>query len=307
MRRVFLATLLVSGCIHGAPRPDDGMLRTISQQEHWAQDAVAGRPNRSQLDAIRAGDYQAVGRGRTELKRLLQAIDRGTWIRNTSAEMMVDDPDPRLAATFDRAGRMRMEAIQAADELASALSQAKAALTIGDLKPGFDAVRKAQASEDRLMRLPPRASGLRLAPSPTPLPRPFIATAARLVSANPELTRELDRLPPEDAAQIRARVADVDRGREEQKRAEMPASTPPPPAIPAVPSPDEPPPPGEGREAEAPSPTLTIANDAAALLARRTPKSITLREDGLFELSYPDAEYLVDPNGKLVRKETPQK
>ena len=57
------------------------------------------------------------------------------------------------------------------------------------------------------------------------------------------------------------------------------------------------------KEAEAPSPTLTIANDAAALLAKQMPRSITLREDGLFELSYDDADYLVDPQGKLVRKE----
>src|SRR2546426_4642835 len=303
MRPLFTALLLAAGCIHGSPRPDDGMLRTISQQERWAQDALAGRPSRAQLDAIRGSDYQAVGRGRGELKRLLQAVDRGTWLRNTTAELMVDDADPRLAATFDRAGRLRSEALQAADELAAALAEAKGGLTIGDLKPGFDAVRKAQASEDRIARLPPRAGGQRLFPSPLPLPRPFIAPAARLVSANPELTRELDRLHPDDAAQVRARVADVDRGREEQKRTEAPAAV----AAPVLPAPEEPPPPADGREAEAPSPTLTIANDAAALLARRTPKSITLREDGLFELSYPNGDYLVDPNGKLVRKEAPQK
>ena len=46
-----------------------------------------------------------------------------------------------------------------------------------------------------------------------------------------------------------------------------------------------------------------MANDAAILLSKRTPRSITLREDGLFELSYDDADYLVDPQGKLVRKE----
>jgi hypothetical protein len=59
------------------------------------------------------------------------------------------------------------------------------------------------------------------------------------------------------------------------------------------------------REAEAPSTTLTIANDAASLIARKAPRSITLREDGLFALAYDDAEYLVDPQGKLVRKEAP--
>jgi hypothetical protein len=291
--------LLASGCIHGSPRRDDRPLRVLAQQERWAQDAIAARPNRSQLEAIRSGDFNAVGRARTELKRLLQAIDRGTWIRNAAVDMMADDSDPQLVAAFDRAGRLRSEAVQAADELASALAEAKGGLTIGDLRPGFEAIRKAQASEDRIARLPPRAGGQRLLPAPLPVPRPFIASAARLVASNPELARELDRLPPEDAAQIRARLADVDRGKEEQKRAEAPTP-------PATPIPDEPPP-AEPREAEAPSPTLTIANDAAALLAKRTPRSITLREDGLFELSYDDADYLVDPSGKLVRKETPSR
>jgi hypothetical protein len=167
------------------------------------------------------------------------------------------------------------------------------------LRPAFEAIRKAQASEDRIARLPPRSGGLRLASSPLPVPRPFIAPAARLVAANPELSRELDRLPADDAAQIRARLADVDRGREEQR----PMESPPAPVAAAT----EEPPPAVPREAEAPSPTLTIANDAAALIAKRTPRSITLREDGLFELSYDDAQYLVDPSGKLVRKEPPQR
>src|SRR2546430_2319666 len=194
MRRLFLAILLAAGCIHGSPasQRDSGAMRAIVQQERWAQDALARRPNRADLQAIRSSDYAAVGRGRGELKRLLQAIDRGTWIRNTAAELMADDADPQLAASFDRAGRLRADAIQASDELASALA----------------------------------------------------AVA-------------------EEAA------------------------------------------PPEPREAEAPSPTLTVANDAKALLAKRTPRSITLREDGLFELSYDDADYLVDPQGKLVRKEAP--
>src|SRR5262249_24765548 len=199
-------------------------------------------------------------------------------------------------------GRLRTEAIHGADELASALGEARGGLSIGDLRPGFEALRKAQASEDRLARLPPRAGGLRLMPAPLPVPRAFIVPAARLVAANPELTRELDRLPADDAAQIRARLADLDRGREEQKRAAPPPGPSPPP-----PTSEEPPAPGEGVEAEAPSPTLRIANDAAALLAKRAPRSITLREDRLFDLAYDDADYLVDPTGKLIRKETPQK
>jgi hypothetical protein len=300
MRGLSLAVILAAGCIHGAPaaQRDSGTLRAIAQQERWTQDALARRPTRAELDAIRSGDYAAVGRGRAELKRLIQAVDRGTWIRNTSAELLADDPDPQLAATFDRAARLRADAIQAADELALTLADAKGGLTVADLRPGLDAVRKAQATEERISRMPPRAMGQRLASVALPVPRPFLAAGARLVSANPALAREVDRLSPEDAAQIRARLADVNQEKEEVKRAEPAAAAPAPPPL-AEAAPPEP------REAEAPSPTLTIANDAAALLAKRTPRAITLREDGLFELSYDDADYVVDPQGKLVRKEAP--
>src|SRR5882762_2925165 len=309
MRRLGLVVWLAAGCIHGAPRQDDRAIRAIGQQESWAQQAISTRPGRAELDAVRSGDFNAVGRARTAFRRLIQAIDRGTWIRNTASQLMVDDPDLRLASSFDRAGRLRFEAIQAADELSSALAEAKGGLSIGDLQPGFEAIRKAQASEDRIVRVPPRPGGLSLAPAPLPVPRPFIASAARLVSTNPELTRELDRLPPSDAAQIRARLADVDRGKEEQQRSQTTTTTAAavPLAAAADPGMGDVPAPAEPKEAEAPSPTLTIANDAAALLAKRMPRSITLREDGLFELSYDDAEYLVDPRGKLVRKEAKER
>jgi len=282
MRRIILALLFSAGCIAGssAVQRDDRVLRALSQQERWTQDALARRPTAEQLDAIRNSDYAAVGRGRAELKRLLQAADRGTWIRDTTAELMRDDDDPRLQQQFERAGRLRADALGAADELAGALAEAKGGLTIGDLRPGFEALRKAQASEDRLMRMPVQKGGLRLQPAPLPIPRPFITPAARVVSHNPELTRELDRLPADDAAKIRAQLADLDRGKPEPKREEAP----PPAADNApVPAPEE-------KEAEAPSTTLTIANDAASLIARKAPRSITLREDGLFALAYDDAE-----------------
>jgi hypothetical protein len=297
MRRIILALVFSAGCIAGssAVQRDDRVFRALSQQERWTQDALARRPTAEELDAIRNSDYAAVGRGRAELKRLLQAADRGTWIRDTTAELMRDDDDPRLQQQFERGGRLRADALGAADELAGALAEAKGGLTIGDLRPGFEALRKAQASEDRLMRMPVQKNGLRLQAAPLPIPRPFITPAARVVSHNPELTRELDRLPADDAAKIRAQLADLDRGNKEQKREEAPA----PAADNApVPAPEE-------KEAEAPSTTLTIANDAASLIARRAPRSITLREDGLFALAYDDAEYLVDPQGKLVRKEAP--
>ncbi|HET7788476.1 MAG TPA: hypothetical protein VIR81_06800 [Myxococcales bacterium] len=296
MRRTLLALLFSAGCIAGSPavQRDDRVFRALAQQERWTQDALARRPTAEQLDAIRNSDYAAVGRGRAELKRLLQAADRGTWIRETTAELMRDDSDPRLLQQFERGGRLRADALGAADELAGALAEAKGGLTIADLRPGFEALRKAQASEDRLARMPVQRGGVRLQAAPLPIPRPLIAPAARVVAKNPELTRELDRLPADDAAKIRAQVADLDRGRQEQKPKEPPAAV----ESAPVPAPEE-------KEAEAPSTTLTIANDAASLIARKAPRSITLREDGLFALAYDDAEYLVDPQGKLVRKEAP--
>ena len=298
---VFALALFGSGCIAGsaAVQRDDRVLRELTRQERWAQQALDARPTRDQLDAIRGSDYGSVGAARKEFQKLIMAVDRGTWIRETAAEMLREEHDPQLAAEFDRGGRLRIEAAQAADELADALADARGGLTVSDLKPAFEALRKAQASEDRLAK---QAGPLKLASSPVPVPRPFVEAAAKLVDTNPESAKELDRLPPEDQTKIRAKMADLDRSKEEQKR---PVIENPPTAPSPSPSPSpstEPP-----REAEAPSTTLKIAADAASMIAKKAPKSITLREDGLFALSYDDADYLVDPDGKLVRKENPEK
>src|SRR5438094_19366 len=82
-------------------------------------------PERAGWDAFRCSYLPAGGRGRGAQKRVLEASDRGTWRRSTGAELMRDGADPRLAATVDRAARLRSDAIQAADELASALTEAK--------------------------------------------------------------------------------------------------------------------------------------------------------------------------------------
>jgi len=305
-RTLFALALLGSGCITGsaAVQRDDRMLRELTRQERWAQQALDARPARDQLDAIRGSDYGSVAAARKEFQKLAMAIDRGTWIRETAAEMMRDDHDPQLAQEFDRGGRLRIAAIQAADELADALADAKGGLTISDLRPAFESLRKAQASEDRLSRL---AGTMKLSSSPIPVPRPFVEAAAKVVDVNQESAKELDRLPPDDQAKIRAKLADLDRSKEEQKRpvienATSDTSPSPPPSTSTLPSPSTEAPP---REAEAPSTTLRIAGDAASLIAKKAPKAITLREDGLFALSYDDADYLVDPDGKLVRKENP--
>jgi len=299
-RTLFALALFGSGCIAGsaAVQRDDRVLRELTRQERWAQQAIDARPTRDQLDSIRGSDYGSVGAARKEFQKLITAVDRGTWIRETAAEMLREDHDPQLAQEFDRGGRLRIEAVQAADELADALADARGGLTVADLKPAFEALRKAQASEDRLAK---QAGPLKLAPSPVPVPRPFVEAAAKLVDTNPESAKELDRLPPEDQTKIRAKLADLDRSKEEQKRA-----APPVPVIENTPDAAPPPPSEPPKEAEAPSTTLKIAGDAASLIARKAPRSITLREDGLFALSYQDADYLVDPEGKLVRKESPE-
>ena len=53
MRRTLIAVFLAAGCIHGSPavQRDDRALRAIAQQERWAQQALAARPTRAQLDA----------------------------------------------------------------------------------------------------------------------------------------------------------------------------------------------------------------------------------------------------------------
>ena len=299
MRRFVLTLLLCSGCLagSGAWQRDDRVLREMTRQERWAREALDARPAKDQLESIRASDYGSVGAARKELMRLIQAADRSTWIRDTTLELLRDDNDPQLAQGFDRAGRLRSDALQAADELASALAEAHGGLTQADLKPAYEALRKAQASEDRLAKRPAAAS-LKLASAPLPVPPPFRDAAARLgagAPAAPKDSSEKDSPPrdlsPEEKAKLHASAGDRDREKEQQKHAAAP------PAAAAGNAAEQ------DVEAQAPSTTLKIAGDAASLLAKKAPASITLREDGLFALGYDDADYLVDPDGKLVRKE----
>lgn len=309
MRRMVFAALAASlgGCIVTGGRPmendyrDDRVSRQIAQQERWAQQALDARPTQDQLDRIRAGDQAAVNAGRKELGRLIQAIDRGTWIRDAASEMLRDEPDPQLVQEFDHGGRLRTQAMQSADTLASALADTRDGLDQATLQRGLTALQKAQASDDAAARQPARA-GKKLAPAPIPTPRPFTDAAAKLAAGNPDTGKQLEsQLPPDEATKLRAKSADLAREQEEQKRAG--AETEPPPPAPGMPAPA-----GSGgeMEAQAPSNTLSISNEVANMIAKRPPKSITLREDGLFELLYDDGAYLFDPEGKLVRKEAPQ-
>jgi hypothetical protein len=286
MRTLLALLLLSAGCIAGREvvERDDRLLREIVRQQRWSQQAVETRPSPEQLERIRGSDYEAVGAARKELRRLIAAIDRGTWVREATLEAMRDDDDPQLLREFDRAGTLRKDAITAADELADALADAKGGLTIGDLRPAFEALRKAQQSEERIARLPAKVRAPKLAASPVPAPRPFVDAAAKLIHAHAEMAKELDKLPPEDATKIRAKLAELDLQKEELKPA--PASaTPPPPE----------------NEAQGPSDTLSISNAAAALIAKKgPPRSITWRADGLFDLHWDDSDSLVYPDGKLA-------
>src|SRR5438270_6100711 len=97
-RRLFLLALFGSGCIAGsaAVQRDDRVLRELTRQERWAQQALDARPTREQLDSIRGSDYGSVGAARKELQKLVLSIDRGTWIRETAAELLREENDPRL-------------------------------------------------------------------------------------------------------------------------------------------------------------------------------------------------------------------
>jgi hypothetical protein len=296
----FLLLMLCGGCIAGGTvvvhgdsgAPDNHVMRQVMRQDMWAQQAVDSRPNARQLERIRSGrDQASMDRARTELTKLIQAIDRGTWIRDTVADLMREDNDPRLAQEFDRAGRLRADAARAAGELADALIDGGANLSPNDLRPGIDAMRKAQASEDRIARMPVGPQYPRLAPSPLPMPSPLDRPMAKLNGGGAAQ-------PPTVNAQPNPTI--------DNTRNNGSASGLPPSADPAPPAGADGWGPAGGNEAAAPQTTLTIQNDALEIITRKRPRSITLREDGLFDLSCADGEYLVSPDGKLVRTEPPQ-
>src|SRR3954469_5962600 len=202
MRRICFALLLMAGCITGtaATQHDDRLYYELSRQERWARQAIDARPAPDQLESIRGSDYGSVGAARKEFVKLVQAVGRATWIRDATAELMREDRDPQLARQFDHAGALRVEALTAADELASALAEARGGLSVADLRPALGAVTKAQASEERLVRVSAQPNMPKLMPSAMPVPRPFHDAAARVMLAHPESLRELDKLAPEDQA-----------------------------------------------------------------------------------------------------------
>lgn len=290
MRRLGVMLLLAAGCITGArvQERDDRLLREVSRQERWAQDAVEARATPDELARIRQRDYDAVGAGRKKLRRLLSGIDRGTWVREAVIEAVRDgDADPELPRAFDRAGQLRRDAAAAADELADALAEAPGALAIADLQPGFEALRKAEQAEARLSSVP-RQGRFQLQPAPVPAPRPLVSAAAKILRAHPEQQKDVDRLPGQDAVLIRSQVAQLELSHAGDAKVLPPAE-------------QEPAAKADSKQAEAPPDVLRMEGDLKETLARRgLPREIVLRPDGLFGLRYDDGELTFDGNGRRM-------
>ena len=333
-RNILLLTLpALSACITGsqpAHERDQRLVREIAQQQRWTGEAVAGRPAAEELDAVRAGDPDAVSDARKRFRRLLMAIDRTVWLREAEVRAVREAQGDALAedeavAGFDRAGRQRADALAAADDLAKALadSKSKRAISLDELRRALLTVQKAQESEQRLSRELSRSG--RSTDTPLALQRLTAATSSRSKAFVDATVRYLTNHPDErygldswasqlanEKSQIRAALADADANRPPQ-----------PPAghndeVPTIGSAgddlersDAPPPP-----TAAPAAQLSVAGDAKKLIDKRgTPKAILTREGGLFALRYEEerpcgiercestVDYVFDSSGKLVRDE----
>jgi hypothetical protein len=330
MRRNILVLILpaLSACITGGSQPaherDQRLVREIAQQQRWTGEAVAGRPAAEELEAVRSGDADAVSDARKRLRRLLMAVDRTVWIREAEIRAIREAQGDAIAedeavAGFDRAGRQRVDALVAADDLAKALadSKSKRALSLDELRRAMLTVQKAQESEQRLSKDLAKAGRsqdspvalTRLTASTGPRSKVFIDATVRYLLNHPDEQYGLDSWSPQlatERAQIRAALLDAE------------ASRPPAPA-PATTvgsagddlersEPQPPPLPGNAQ--------MSVAGDAKKLIDKRgTPKAILTREGGLFALRYDEerpcgiercestVDYVFDSSGKLIRDE----
>src|SRR4051794_41849946 len=85
MRRTILVLIVpaLSACITGSQpghERDQRLVREIAQQQRWTGEAVAGRPAAEELDAVRAGDADAVSDARKRFRRLLMAGGPPPWV-----------------------------------------------------------------------------------------------------------------------------------------------------------------------------------------------------------------------------------
>lgn len=222
-----LSVPLCVGCLAERSHERDPRLATeVTRQERWAQDAIAGRATPEDLEKIRGGDQETIKLGSRQLRKLTSSVDRGTWIREAAVDSLREDgDDPGLSADFAKAGQTRNEALQAADELALALAEARGGLNLTDLRKALESARRARDSEAKLSRelgaaaaAQPKAPAAgkpaalgplaHLATVALPVPRPFIAATARYLFSHPE--EKLSGFSPDDATEIRAALAELE-------------------------------------------------------------------------------------------------
>jgi hypothetical protein len=330
MRRNILVLILpaLSACITGtqpAHERDQRLVREIAQQQRWTGEAVAGRPAAEELDAVRSGDADAVSDARKRLRRLLMAVDRTVWIREAEIRAIREAQGDAIAedeavAGFDRAGRQRIDALVAADDLAKALgdSKSKRALSLDELRRAMLTVQKAQESEQRLSKELGKAGRTqgspvaltRLTASPGPRSTIFVDATVRYLLNHPDEQYGLDSWGQQlatERSQVRAALADAEASR---PPAPAPATT-----VGSAGGDDlertEPQPPPIAGNAQ-----MSVAGDAKKLIDKRgTPKAILTREGGLFALRYDEerpcgidrcqstVDYVFDSSGKLIRDE----
>ncbi len=235
-----LPLLACISCLAERSHERDPRLATeITRQERWAQDSVGGRATPEDLEKIRSGDQETVNLGRKQLRKLTSSVDRGTWIREAAVESLREDGDePALVDDFEKAGQTRTEALQAADDLALALSETRGGVTLPDLRKALESSRRARNSEAKLAKELGAASqpiargdvpnnpgktpaaatapaGKALAVNPLaklstvalPVPKPFIAATARYLFEHPD--EKLTGFAGDDATEIRAQLADL--------------------------------------------------------------------------------------------------
>src|SRR2546425_4630833 len=127
-----------------APDRSQETLREIERQRRWTADALAARPPADELDALREGDADAVSDTRKRFRRLLTAVERATWIRETVPEVLRGSANPdRLGSAFDAARRGQNEALAAAQTtpLAPAAARTPNANPLGELQRALPGAR----------------------------------------------------------------------------------------------------------------------------------------------------------------------
>jgi hypothetical protein len=321
-----------------APDRSGQVLDDIQRQQRWTREALAARPPPDELREVRDGDAEAVADTRKRFRRLVTAIERTTWIRETvPAVLRGASEQERLVAAFDQAARDRNEAFVAADATARALAESRArnAVSLDELRRALQNAHRARQGEQKLAANLGRAPGSQPNAPPDPLQRlrtvpmpaepPFIAATARYISAHPAEERALDSWPAqlaEERAQVRAAVARLKGGSVGEDTAdlgpseddetiamdgEMDGGVPGSPGGEAA---------DAGPGAQGSTGAVQVSGELKRLMARRGPPlRIAQRPDGLTAFRYTEqrpcgvdqctvtVDYLFNPSGKLVRSE----